>query len=135
MGAALAPTQVEIAAAYARAGGDLNSADSLGLTVLHHAAMNGLPDLVEGLLKLGADPHARDRDGRTPLMLAAARHRDRAVSILLGTEAPPALPGSVAFPEPMLPTLLALVGLHILADLHSSAVTTRHRARRHHCGL
>lgn len=36
-------------------------------TMLHMAAASGVPDMVELLLQLGADPHARDGSGHTPL--------------------------------------------------------------------
>jgi hypothetical protein len=79
---ALAPAHLEIAAAFVRAGGDIDAPDNDGLTALHHAAHNGLADLVSGLLALGASPNAHDVFGRTPLELATRRRRDATIAVL-----------------------------------------------------
>lgn len=52
--------------ALARAGADLELADDDGRTVLHRAAMWS-PHLFPLLLRLGADPEARDVLGKTPM--------------------------------------------------------------------
>ncbi|WP_205182846.1 ankyrin repeat domain-containing protein [Burkholderia sp. LMG 13014] len=44
-----------------------------GTTALHTAARDDRPELIEALLKAGADPNVRDRDGFTPLHYAASR--------------------------------------------------------------
>jgi len=41
-----------------------------GHTALHHAAAHGFEPLVRLLLARGADPGARDREGRTPATVA-----------------------------------------------------------------
>lgn len=47
--------------------------DESGRTPLALAAMRNRPDLVEALVKHGADVEAVDQDGRTPILLAAVR--------------------------------------------------------------
>ena len=68
----------------------VNRRDRRLRTPLHWAAQGGHAGLVRVLLRCGADPTAEDRDGRTPVMLAAdggepscARARDDAVRALL----------------------------------------------------
>ncbi|XP_057960363.1 uncharacterized protein LOC131152629 [Malania oleifera] len=53
-----------------------------GATPLHIAADNGSPDIINCLLKAGADPNAPDEDGQKPIQVAAARGNHRAVEIL-----------------------------------------------------
>ncbi|XP_022744478.1 ankyrin-1-like isoform X2 [Durio zibethinus] len=53
-----------------------------GATPLHVAADNGSPDLINSLLKAGADPNAIDEDGQKPIQVAAARGQRGAVEIL-----------------------------------------------------
>jgi hypothetical protein len=48
------------------------------------------PDAVHALIRLGADVHARDRSGATPLFLAAEGGRGSAVRALLAAGADPA---------------------------------------------
>ena len=50
---------------------DLNKRDSLENTPLHYACMYGHIDLVDTLLKLGAEPNMKNKKGETPIMLAA----------------------------------------------------------------
>lgn len=50
---------------------DVNAQDAHGWTVLHMAAFEGLPSVVELLLERGADPGLKNDDGETPLLLAA----------------------------------------------------------------
>lgn len=48
-------------------------------TPLHHAAAKNRPAMVSLLLELGADPHATDATGATPLTTASQEGADRAV--------------------------------------------------------
>lgn len=74
-----------------------NVPDTLGRTAVHHAADGGAARNLDVLLAAGGDPDARDRDGNTPLHLAAgipigsARERQSvaAVRVLLGHGANP----------------------------------------------
>jgi len=50
-----------------KAGGDINSKDSRGLTALHEAARWGWNDVVQFLVESGADPNAKDNRGNTPI--------------------------------------------------------------------
>jgi uncharacterized protein len=50
-----------------KAGGDINSKDSRGLTPLHEAARWGWNDVVQFLVASGADLNARDNRGNTPI--------------------------------------------------------------------
>lgn len=54
-----------------------------GATPLHIAADNGSPDIINCLLKAGADPNIPDEDGLKPVQVAAARGDRNAVEILL----------------------------------------------------
>ncbi|KAJ4955154.1 hypothetical protein NE237_011937 [Protea cynaroides] len=53
-----------------------------GATPLHIAADNGSPDIINCLLKSGADPNAVDEDGLKPIQVAAMRSNRGAVEIL-----------------------------------------------------
>ncbi|KAK2068754.1 hypothetical protein P8C59_003377 [Phyllachora maydis] len=48
----------------------LDAADAAGYTALHHAVAEGHGDTAVELLKAGADPAPKNRDGHTPLQLA-----------------------------------------------------------------
>jgi ankyrin repeat protein len=50
-----------------KAGGDINSKDSRGLTPLHEAARWGWNDVVQFLVASGADLNAKDNRGNTPV--------------------------------------------------------------------
>ena len=50
---------------------DLNKKDALDNTPLHYACMYGHIDLINRLLKLGAEPNMKNKKGQTPVMLAA----------------------------------------------------------------
>lgn len=64
-----------------------------GTTPLHIAADNGSTDLVNCLLKAGADPNATDEDGQKAVEVAATRGNRGAVEILLPLTTPvPSVP-------------------------------------------
>ena len=46
-------------------GADVDVQDRRGVSVLHAAAMHGMRDVAERLIKAGADPRRRDAIGRT----------------------------------------------------------------------
>ena len=62
---------------------DKNFAGYQGLTPLHLAVSNGKPEHVEYLLKIGANPNAKDNKGTSPLMLAVQVEKVELVKILL----------------------------------------------------
>jgi ankyrin repeat protein len=55
-----------------------------GRTLLHAASADGLVDVAQWLINIGADPNAQDDGHRTPLHFAAANGRLELVHILLG---------------------------------------------------
>jgi ankyrin repeat protein len=71
------------AARLLRHGANVNFQDSKGLTALHYALRkDSAPKHVEMLVRHGADPALRARDGKSPLDLAA-RRRDKTYFDLL----------------------------------------------------
>ncbi|XP_043276434.1 ankyrin repeat domain-containing protein 39-like isoform X2 [Venturia canescens] len=59
---------LEICKKLVQYGADVNAATRSGIaTSLHRSAMRGLDDVVQYLLKCGANPHLQDSDGYTPL--------------------------------------------------------------------
>jgi len=64
------------------AGADVNAKDARGRTPLICAATEGASDAVETLLKLGANPEATTKDGRTAVDWAALRGHDEVVALL-----------------------------------------------------
>ena len=63
--------------------------DAGGWTPLHFAARNNEVSVVLALVKVGADPNARDERGRTPLHFAAFKSNDAVVSALVEAGADP----------------------------------------------
>lgn len=63
---------------------DLEAAEENGATALHIAAGEGQVELVRLLLAAGADPAARDGDGRTPADVAAEANHAAAAALLQG---------------------------------------------------
>ena len=62
----------------------LNCQDQNGLTPLHHAAIWGIFEVVEFLLRKGASVDSKDKKNTTPLHLAAAHGRIETIILLLG---------------------------------------------------
>ncbi len=62
--ASLHATDPAVVAALVEFGADLNARDGDAATPLHHAWGNSNPEVVRELLRLGADPAARDKFGR-----------------------------------------------------------------------
>lgn len=62
---------------------DINECDSDKETILWRAATHGLTDWVKEILKRGANVQAADREGITPLHIAAMRHHVDVVRLLI----------------------------------------------------
>lgn len=61
----------------------INSVDYDGRTLVHFVALNNLPDIARVLLRAGADPIRRDRDGLSPLDLAISSGSVEVLDVLL----------------------------------------------------
>jgi len=59
-----------------------SSGDAAGYTCLMMAARNASPELVEYLVKKGADVNARAADGKTPLSLATGEDDQEMIALL-----------------------------------------------------
>ena len=57
--------------------------DEYGVTALHIAAVYGQVPVIQALLSRGAQIEQEDKDGQTPLILAAWRGHQEVVSLLL----------------------------------------------------
>ena len=64
---AIAEQNVYKVKAQITAGVNLEETDSFGQTALHWAAKKESVEIARLLLNAGADPHARDEDGDTPI--------------------------------------------------------------------
>ncbi|KAK4328896.1 hypothetical protein Pmani_000705 [Petrolisthes manimaculis] len=64
-------------------GGDPNSRDARGWTLLHHAVYKSAYEVCELLLECDGDVNAVDSHGRTPLLLAAYRGNHKIMELLL----------------------------------------------------
>src|SRR5262245_6623826 len=74
---------------------DVNVSKADGVTALHWAAFHDDSDLVDRLLRAGANPRAANRYGVTPLSLACTNGNEAMVTRLLdaGADANYSLPG------------------------------------------
>jgi RNA polymerase sigma factor (sigma-70 family) len=59
-----------------------NQAPRAGWTALHYSAGYGFVELIDPLLRHGADVHARDNEGRTALRIAIDQKQEQAAEIL-----------------------------------------------------
>lgn len=84
---AVAAGALECLELLVQAGGNANISAG-GVTPLHIAADNGSADIVNCLLKAGADPNLTDEDGEKPIQVAAARGNREAVEILFPLTSP-----------------------------------------------
>ncbi|XP_039840121.1 stress-induced-phosphoprotein 1-like isoform X1 [Panicum virgatum] len=74
------------------AGADVNFRSPSAPTVLMLAVDDGLTDIVNFLLEVGADPNIHDSDGKFPIMLAAAHeHRELAEILFPRTKPIPSM--------------------------------------------
>ncbi|MBN2312163.1 MAG: ankyrin repeat domain-containing protein [Candidatus Hydrogenedentes bacterium] len=62
-------------------GADVNIANADGVTPLHRAATNGMPEACKLLLARGANVNARDKDGRTPVTCCAVNDKRAAETV------------------------------------------------------
>ena len=69
-------------------GGDVNAANSMGVTAVIGAANRGSDDILEFLVKKGAKLDVKDKEGRTPLVWAEG--------VFLATNAPERKPSTIA---------------------------------------
>jgi len=76
-------TNCEVAKALVTAGLDVNVGDHYGRTPLHIAASDGDLPMVEYLLEAGANPTARDKQGKSPLGLAVSYQYDEVMTLLM----------------------------------------------------
>ncbi|OQR82900.1 hypothetical protein ACHHYP_15341 [Achlya hypogyna] len=85
---------------------DPSGVDLFGRTALHYAALNGYADVVDALLARGANPHARDKAGLTPLAtlqqttLAPNSPLDRIVRSLVAFAEKPQVSDNLALSPP-----------------------------------
>jgi hypothetical protein len=65
-----------------KAGININAVNKCGSSALHYAAENGSSDLVDLLIKTGANPYLRDVWGRTPLHAATGIQYDTVLAFI-----------------------------------------------------
>ena len=82
--AALRNRHIQVAELLHQHGAVLDIIGYQGRTLLHAASMDGLTDVAQWLLKIGADANAQRDDHTTPLHLAAAKGHLELVRTLLG---------------------------------------------------
>ncbi len=62
---------------------DLNTQNNKGQTPLLLSILNGHPQVALALLNANANPNIADKQGRTPLMVAATLHRTEIIRLLI----------------------------------------------------
>ncbi|EPY25922.1 6-phosphofructo-2-kinase [Angomonas deanei] len=83
-------------------GGDPNSVDYDGRTLLHIATINGRTSVVSLLLGYGADPSLEDKNGKTPLEVAHEYDQFDVIKILTNSNTDPlVMPDSIVDHDPM----------------------------------
>lgn len=75
-------SNVPITKAIIENGANVNAAANDGTTALH-LAVSGPEDSIKALIKANADPNAQDKNGNTPLILAAKWEGEKKVRMLL----------------------------------------------------
>ena len=55
---------------FLQRGADITTTDKNSNTALHLAAQRGFTDLAKELLRWGADPHRKNREGKIPMEIA-----------------------------------------------------------------
>ena len=94
---------------------DVNARDVLGMTALHHAAIDGHADILKLLLAHGADLTPTDKNGLTALQIAQKNNHPLVVALLqnpakaLSNEAPPPAPVDGVSPAEVISRLMAAV--------------------------
>ena len=82
------PVDERVGLALVRAGMDLAFASDDGSMAVHYAARNGMPKILGEILSRAPDSiNAQDRDGLTPLMLAASSNRLEGIRVLIAGQA------------------------------------------------
>ena len=70
---------------------EINASDAFGNTALIYAASGGFAEIVEFLLRNGADSRIKNKLGRTSLQSAESRKHARVVTILMGADLLPSI--------------------------------------------
>lgn len=76
-------------------GGDVNTQDEYGNTILHHAIKNKDIDVCRILLKKGADPNILNQEGNTPMVYSVFYGTYEITLLLLEYGGDPRIPDSV----------------------------------------
>ena len=120
---------LQSASIFFKVGTDLSLTDKFGRTALHFAWSEGTnPDLIEKLIKLGADVNAQSIGGETPLMKAICFDHVAIVKVLLDNEADPEIQNGMGrsaidfVQASRSPPMLEIFGVEDTGDVHMSIV-------------